>query len=193
MSDARLNGLAEEIRAHRGCGFEPCETCTNPVPGEGSASAELMFVGEAPGKREDLEGRPFVGAAGKLLTELLASIGLSREDVFITNVLKGRPPGNRDPRPDEVAHSWPWLEEQVALVEPALLVPLGRHALGRFVEGVKVSEVHGTVVRDPAGRALLPLFHPAVALYARARRDELFADFARIPDALAEARTISAR
>jgi len=145
-----------------------------------------MFIGEAPGKREDLEGRPFIGAAGKLLSELLASIGLQREDVFITNVLKARPPENRDPRPDEVAHSWPWLEQQVGLVGPKLLIPLGRHAMGRFVEGgVRISDVHGTVVRDEAGRAILPLFHPAVALYARARRDELFADFARIPAALA--------
>jgi uracil-DNA glycosylase family 4 len=184
---ARLDALAQEIRGHRGCGFEPCETCTHPVPGEGSATAELMFVGEAPGKKEDLEGRPFIGAAGKLLSELLASIGLAREDVFITNVLKARPPDNRDPKPGEVDHSWPWLEAQVAIIRPRLLIPLGRHAMGRFVTGHKISEVHGTVLRDEAGRAILPLFHPAVALYARARRDELFADFARIPAALAEA------
>jgi DNA polymerase len=182
---AELDALAEEIRSHRGCGFEPCETCTNPVPGEGNADAELMFVGEAPGKQEDLKGRPFVGAAGRLLGELLGSIGLDRDDVFITNVLKARPPRNRDPRPDEVAHSWPWLERQVAIVAPKLIVPLGRHALARFVPGLKISEVHGTVVHDEGGTPYLPLFHPAVALYARERRDELFADFARLPGALA--------
>jgi uracil-DNA glycosylase len=178
-----LEAVAEEIRAHRGCGFEPCETCLHPVPGEGSPTAEVMFVGEAPGAREDKEGRPFVGAAGKLLSELLASIGLEREDVFITNVLKARPPGNRDPRTDEVAHSWPWLEAQLAIIEPRLVVPLGRHALNRFVPGAKISQVAGTLV-EHEGRHYFPLLHPAVALYARKRREELLADIGRLPEAL---------
>lgn len=180
----RLDALADEIRAHRGCGFEPCETCTHPVPGEGSASAELMFIGEAPGRKEDLEGRPFIGAAGKLLAELLASIDLAREDVFITNVLKARPPKNRDPRPAEVEHSRPWLDAQLAVLEPKLLVPLGCHALDRFVAGLKISEVSGTLIEHD-GRRFFPLLHPAVALYARERRSELFADIAKLPDTLA--------
>jgi uracil-DNA glycosylase family 4 len=178
-----LEAVAEEIRAHRGCGFEPCETCLHPVPGEGSPTAEVMFVGEAPGAREDKEGRPFVGAAGRLLAELLASIGLEREDVFITNVLKARPPDNRDPRPDEVAHSWPWLEAQLDIIRPRLVVPLGRHALNRFVPGAKISQVAGTLV-EHEGRHYFPLLHPAVALYARRRRDELLSDIGRLPEAL---------
>lgn len=180
-----LERIAEEIRAHRGCGFEPCETCANPVPGEGSPDARVVFVGEAPGAQEDKTGRPFVGGAGKLLSELLGSIDLAREDVFITNVLKARPPKNRDPRPAEVEHSRPWLEAQLAVIEPELLVPLGRHALGRFVPGLKISEVHGTLI-EHEGRRYFPLLHPAVALYARERRSELLDDFAKLPAALAD-------
>lgn len=182
----RLEALAEEIRAHRGCGFEPCETCTNPVPGEGSATAQVLFVGEAPGRHEDLKGRPFVGAAGRLLDELLGSVGLARSDVFITNVLKARPPKNRDPRADEVAHSWPWLEAQAALIRPRLIVPLGRHALARFLPDAKISADHGTV-RAREDQLYFPLLHPAAALYARELRQTLFDDFARLPAALAEA------
>jgi DNA polymerase len=187
--EKRLEALHAEIRAHRGCGFEPCETCANPVPGEGSASAGIMIVGEAPGAREDEQGRPFVGASGKLLDELLESIGLTRGDVYITNVLKARPPGNRDPRADEVAHSWPWLEAQLEIVGPDLLVPLGRHALRRFAPKLKVSQARGKLVRDDAGRAIFPLLHPAVALRARDRRAELFDDIAGLPAALDEAGT----
>lgn len=181
---AELERIAEEIRTHRGCGFEPCETCANPVPGEGNADARIVFVGEAPGAQEDKTGRPFVGGAGRLLSELLESIDLAREDVFITNVLKARPPKNRDPRPAEVEHSRPWLEAQLAVIEPELLVPLGRHALGRFVGGLKISEVHGTLI-EHEGRRYFPLLHPAVALYARERRSELFDDIAKLPAALA--------
>lgn len=180
-----LERIAEEIRAHRGCGFEPCETCANPVPGEGSPDARVVFVGEAPGAQEDKTGRPFVGGAGKLLSELLGSIDLAREDVFITNVLKARPPKNRDPKPAEVEHSRPWLEAQLAVIGPELLVPLGRHALGRFVPGLKISEVHGTLI-EHEGRRYFPLLHPAVALYARERRSELLDDFAKLPAALAD-------
>ena len=170
-----LEALAAEIRAHRGCGFEPCETCTNPVPGEGSPVAEVMLVGEAPGAKEDETGRPFVGAAGRLLDALLAEAGLARADVFITNVVKARPPGNRDPRAAEVAHSLPWLEAQLALIQPRLLVPLGRHALARFAADAKISEVHGQVVeRD--GRRLFPMYHPAAALRNPRLRETLSED-----------------
>jgi uracil-DNA glycosylase family 4 len=179
-----LAELHEEIRAHAGCGFEPCEGATRMVPGEGSASAEVMFVGEAPGANEDEQGRPFVGRAGQLLDELLAEAGLDRGAVYITNVLKARPPRNRDPRPDEVAHSMPWLERQLELVAPRLVVPLGRHALVHFVPAAKISALHGRVVH--AGRwALYPMYHPAAALRSRALRETLFADARRLPEALA--------
>jgi len=161
---ARLAAIAEEIRAHAGCGFEPCSTCTTLVPGEGSATARIVLVGEAPGAREDAVGLPFVGAAGKVLDGLLDSAGLSRADVFITNVVKARPPGNRDPRADEVAHHWPWLERQLEVISPALIVPLGRHALKRFAPAARIGEVHGTRL-EAGGRALFPLYHPAAALH----------------------------
>ena len=154
MGHRTLDQIAAEILAHKDadCGFEPCATCTNMVPGEGSATAEVMFIGEAPGKNEDLQGRPFVGQAGKLLDRLIESIGMTREDVFIANVLKGRPPGNRDPLPGEAEHHWPWLEEQIAAVDPKLIVLLGRHAMKRFLPHLRIGEAHGQVqdARRPA-------------------------------------------
>src|SRR5213078_1201098 len=147
---AELDAIAEEICTHTPCGFEPCETCTHFVPGEGSAEARIVIVGEAPGASEDKAGRPFVGRAGKLLDQLLAEAGIAREEAFITNVVKARPPGNRDPRADEVAHHWPWLERQLAVIRPELLVPLGRHALARFAPGARIGDVHGERV-EPVG------------------------------------------
>ena len=158
-----LDAIAEEIRDHVPCGFAICEQATNLVPGEGSATAAVVLVGEAPGAREDESGRPFVGGAGKLLDRLLEEAGLERSDVFITNVVKARPPGNRDPKSDEVAHHLPWLEAQLEVIAPKLIVPLGRHALARFVPDVKITQAHGSVLeRD--GRTLFPMFHPAAAL-----------------------------
>ena len=154
------------------------------VPGEGDPNAEIMIVGEAPGKNEDEQGRPFVGRAGKLLDELLAEAGLERADVFITNVVKARPPGNRDPRADEVAHHMPWLEAQLALIRPRLVVPLGRHALAHF-SASKISEVHGTEVTE-RGRALFPLYHPAAALYNQSLRGTLFEDARTLGRAVSE-------
>lgn len=187
----RLAALAEEIRAHKdaGCGFEPCETCTQLVPGEGPATASVVIVGEAPGATEDRQGRPFVGNAGRLLDGLLAEAGLRRDDVFITNVVKARPPGNRDPRAPEVAHHWPWLEQQLALIEPALLVPLGRHALARFAPDAKISAAHGTVIEANGDLPrLFPLYHPAAALHNPKLRDTLIADAQALGRALAERR-----
>jgi uracil-DNA glycosylase family 4 len=145
------------------------------VPGEGSPTADVMLVGEAPGASEDEQGRPFVGRSGRLLDELLAAAGLDREHVYITNVVKARPPGNRDPRADEVAHHMAWLEVQLALVQPRLVVTLGRHALSHFTHGAKISEVHGTVLRE-RGRALFPMYHPAAALRSTAVRAAAFED-----------------
>jgi DNA polymerase len=144
------------------------------VPGEGDPDAEVMVVGEAPGRHEDEQGRPFVGRAGKLLDELLAEAGLEREQVFITNVFKARPPGNRDPRAAEVAHHMEWLETQLALIRPRVVVPLGRHALRHFSDA-KIADVHGTAL-EAGGRTLFPLYHPAAAMYNQSLRATLFAD-----------------
>src|SRR5919206_1524968 len=187
-SNQDLQALREEIRNHGGCGFEPCETATNMVPGEGSPTAEVMVVGEAPGASEDKQGRPFVGRAGRLLDQLLAEAGLERDGVYITNVLKARPPENRDPRADEVAHSMPWLEQQLALVQPRLVIPLGRHALAHFAPEAKISEAHGHLLYARE-RALFPMYHPAAALHAKGLRETLFADARRLPAALDEVRS----
>jgi uracil-DNA glycosylase family 4 len=159
-----LDAIAAEIREHVPCGFEICEQATNLVPGEGSATAPVVIVGEAPGANEDAQGRPFVGRAGAILDELLEVAGLAREAVFITNVVKARPPGNRDPRADEVAHHLPFLDAQLEVIRPRLLVPLGRHALKRFAPGTAIAEVHGHVVQRD-GRTLFPMYHPAAALH----------------------------
>jgi uracil-DNA glycosylase family 4 len=180
---AKLDAIAEEIRGHRPCGFECCEAATNLVPGEGSPEAAVVIVGEAPGANEDKQGRPFVGAAGRTLAGLLEEAGLVREDVFITNVVKGRPPKNRDPRAEEVAHSWPWLEAQLAAIEPQLVVPLGRHALARFAPDLKIAEVHGTAV-DGGGHRLFPMYHPAAAIYNRSLAGTLQEDARRLGEHL---------
>jgi uracil-DNA glycosylase len=178
-----LDGIAKEIREHVPCGFEICEQATNLVPGEGSPTADVVLVGEEPGASEDRTGRPFVGSAGKLLDRLLEEAGLQREDVFITNVVKARPPGNRDPKADEVAHHLPWLEAQLEILSPRLLIPLGRHALKRFAPDVKITETHGRVLeRD--GRMLFPMFHPAAALRNPKLRETLHADARALREAL---------
>jgi DNA polymerase len=180
-----LDALHDEIRSHRGCGFEPCETCTNMVPGDGSATAAVMLVGEAPGRSEDEQGRPFVGRAGRLLDELLGAAGLEREDVYITNVVKARPPNNRDPRAGEVAHCMPWLEAELALIQPRVVVPLGRHALAHFTRGARISEVHGTEITE-RGRTLFPLYHPAAAFHNQSLKETMFADARALGAALSE-------
>lgn len=172
---AALDAIAAEIRAHSGCGQEPCETALQLVPGEGDPEAAVVVIGEAPGAAEDKAGRPFVGRAGKLLDQLLEEAGLARESVFITNVVKARPPGNRDPRPAEVEHHLPWLLAQLDVIEPQLLVTLGRHALSHFAPDLKISQVHGQVLeRD--GRRLFPMLHPAAALHRPPLRETLSED-----------------
>jgi uracil-DNA glycosylase len=180
---ALLDAIAQEVLDHVPCGFEVCEQATNLVPGEGSATASVVLVGEAPGASEDRTGRPFVGSAGKLLDRLLEEAGLDREAVFITNVVKARPPGNRDPRADEVAHHLPWLEAQLEVIRPTLIVPLGRHALGRFAPDLKITQAAGRVIeRD--GRTLFPMLHPAAALRNRDLRETLFSDARALREAL---------
>ena len=167
-----MNELRDEIVAHGGCGYEPCETATRMVPGDGNPDAAVVFVGEAPGKTEDELGRPFMGRAGKLLDELLAEAGVVRADVWITNVVKARPPKNRDPKAPEIAHWMPFLERELELIQPQLIVPLGRHALKHFAPEAKIGEVHGTLFD---GR-LFPLYHPAAAMYNQTLKATLFED-----------------
>ena len=181
-----LARIAREIREHD-CDEEICAAATNAVPGEGNPDARVMLVGEAPGAAEDREGRPFVGSAGRFLAELLALAGLTREDVFVTNVLKHRPPGNRNPRAAEVAHALPWLEAQLDVVDPELVVPMGRHALLVFAPDAKISDVHGTEI-SAAGRRVFPLFHPAAALHRVALRETLREDARRLGELLAAKR-----
>jgi uracil-DNA glycosylase len=175
-----LDTIAEEILGHRPCDSEPCMTCTNLVAGEGNPKAAIVLVGEAPGASEDREGRPFVGSAGKLLDKLLAEAGLEREDVFITNVLKARPPGNRNPRKAEVEHNRPWLDAQLDAIDPELIVLLGKHALDALAPGHKITQVHGKPL-EHEGRRFFPVFHPAAALRTKPLREQLHADFAKLP------------
>ncbi|MBU1019306.1 MAG: uracil-DNA glycosylase [Patescibacteria group bacterium] len=165
-----------------------CEGRTNSVPGAGSAKAQIMFIGEGPGKDEDLKGEPFVGAAGKFLNELLASINLEREDVYIANVVKCRPPGNRDPFPEEIEACWPYLESQIEAIQPELIVTLGRHSMERFLPGLKISQAHGKAKRykgiDGGKQVYYPMYHPAVALYNGSYRGVLTEDMQRVPKLL---------
>jgi len=175
-----LAEVAKRIAACEQCKFYPGQ---NPVPGEGNPDAEILFVGEAPGKKENETGRPFVGAAGQFLAEMLESIGLTREDVFIANTLKYRPPENRDPEPAEIAYQLPFLKKQIAIIQPKLICFLGRHAMSALLPnlGKTISQVHGELL-DVGNQAYLPLYHPAAALYNGGMRSTLLADFARIPE-----------
>jgi uracil-DNA glycosylase family 4 len=159
---------------------ELAETATQLVFGDGNPDADLVFIGEAPGKNEDLQGIPFVGAAGKFLNEMLEMIGLKRGDIYITNIVKYRPPNNRDPHPDEKSDFMPYLESQLEVIQPKLTVTLGRHSLNCFLPDLQISKVHGQPKRFK-GRVYLPLFHPAAALYNGAMRQTLIDDFASIP------------
>ena len=181
---ASLEDLRELMGDCRRCDL--WRTRTKLVFGVGDPHARVMFVGEAPGKNEDLQGEPFVGAAGKFLDELLAHAGLRRDQVYIANVLKSRPPNNRDPEPDEIEACAPFLREQIRLVDPDMLVTLGNFAT-KFVLRTQtgITRLHGTV--QQAGRfRVLPIFHPAAAIYDRTKRDDLFADFEVLRALLAE-------
>jgi uracil-DNA glycosylase len=158
---------------------------TQLVFGDGSPDADLVFVGEAPGKSEDEQGLPFVGAAGRFLNEMLESIGMKRPDVYITNIVKYRPPNNRDPYPDEKAAFLPFLKEQLAVIKPKLVVTLGRHSMEVLLPGLKISECHGQPKRYQ-GQVYMPLFHPAAALYNNSMKQTLIDDFAKIPRVLAK-------
>ena len=188
---AALEVIAGEVRTCTRCRLH--ETRTQAVPGEGDPSTEVVLVGEGPGMNEDRLGRPFVGRAGDLLVRLLGSIGWRREDVFITNVVKCRPPENRDPEPDEIAACEPFLRRQLAVLDPAVVVTLGRHSMGRFMPGSRISQVHGTMRPvDPATGAqdalVFAMYHPAAALRTPAIERESYADIAQVPTALIASR-----
>jgi uracil-DNA glycosylase family 4 len=150
------------------------------VFGDGAANADIVFIGEAPGKNEDEQGKPFVGAAGRFLSEMLEMIQLKREDIYITNIVKYRPPNNRDPLPSEKDEWLPYLQEQLAIIKPKLIVTLGRHSMDVLLPGLKISQVHGKPKRYK-DHVYLPLFHPAAALYNGGMRQTLIDDFALIP------------
>lgn len=186
-----LEMIAAEVRVCTNCRLH--QTRTKAVPGEGDPDTEVVFVGEGPGFNEDREGRPFIGRAGDLLVKLLASIGWRREDVFITNVVKCRPPDNRDPQPDEIAACAPFLRRQLEVLDPAVVVTLGRFSMGTFMPGARISQVHGTVRPvDPATGAnaalVFAMYHPAAALRTQAIERESYADIAAVPVALIDSR-----
>ncbi|MEK7096222.1 MAG: uracil-DNA glycosylase [Patescibacteria group bacterium] len=164
---------------------ELAKSSTQLVFGDGDPDAELVFIGEAPGKNEDIQGLPFVGAAGKFLNEMLEAIGLKRTDVYITNIVKYRPPENRDPLPDEKAAFLPVLRSQLLVIKPKIVVTLGRHSMECLLPGLQISNCHGQPKRYK-GQVYLPLFHPAAALYNGSMRQTLIDDFMKIPPILAK-------
>jgi uracil-DNA glycosylase len=178
----QLDKIAKSIVEQKICP-ELAKGATQLVFGEGNADAEIVFVGEAPGKSEDEQGLPFVGAAGRFLNEMLEMIGLKRSDVYITNIVKYRPPNNRDPLPEEKAAFLPFLKAQLEIIKPKIVATLGRHSMNCFLPDLSISIVHGQPKRL-AGQVYLPLFHPAAALYNGGMRQTLIDDFARIPDIL---------
>lgn len=188
---AALDEIAAEVRACTRCRLS--QTRTRAVPGEGHPDTEVVFVGEGPGQTEDQQGRPFVGRAGELLVKLISTLGWRRSEVFITNIVKCRPPGNRDPEPDEIAACAPYLERQLRVLDPAVVVTLGRFSMGHFRPGERITQIHGTHAPAPehtGARAALAyaLFHPAAALRSTDVERQSYADIAGLPKVLQLAR-----
>jgi uracil-DNA glycosylase family 4 len=180
---SELTNLCEEIKACQNCILS--QGRTNAVPGEGPEDADIMFIGEGPGFHEDRQGRPFVGAAGNYLNELLEKINLSRQDVYITNVVKCRPPGNRDPQAAEIEACRPYLDTQIDLIRPRLIITLGRFSMQRYFPGASISRIHGQPKR--VGNVIYyPMFHPAAALHQPRWRSLLEEDILKIPDLLSK-------
>ena len=185
-AEQKLEKLAKRIKVCTLC--ELHRSRTEAVPGEGPAQAEIMFIGEGPGASEDKQGRPFVGASGKFLDQLLEQAGVTRTDIFITNVVKCRPPGNRDPLPDEVdICTSNYLQHQIEIVNPSIIVTLGRHSMGLFFKGAKITQIHGQM-RKVDDRFVIAMFHPAAALHQLSLKETIMADFAKLPELLKEAR-----
>jgi uracil-DNA glycosylase family 4 len=181
-----LEAIAAQVAVCTKC--ELYKGRTHAVPGEGPTHAEIMFIGEGPGANEDKQGRPFVGASGKFLDELLAQAGVTRSDVFITNVVKCRPPGNRDPQPIEVETCTSnYLDNQIKIVNPSIIVTLGRHSMSKFIPDAKITQIHGQM-QKVGKRFVIPMFHPAAALHQVRFRPMLLEDFAKLPELLKEAR-----
>ena len=180
-----LGELNAQVHACRACPLGM--TRTRAVPGEGPVDAEIMLIGEAPGYYEDQQGRPFVGAAGQFLEQLLASIGLKRTDGFIANVVKCRPPNNRDPLPEEIGSCSQWLDKQIEIVQPKVIVTLGRYSMARFFPGVAISRIHGQP-KKVGDTWVMPMYHPAAALHQGSLRRTIEEDFKKIPGVLEQAR-----
>lgn len=187
---SRAEDLSSRVRTCERCPL--AETRTNAVPGEGPLNAEVLLIGEAPGMNEDKQGRPFVGQAGQFLEELLAAAGLKRQEVYICNVLKCRPPANRDPAPDEIAACGDYLDEQIEMVDPLVVVTLGRFSMAKWFSGQTISRIHGTV-KEADGRFVVPMFHPAAALHQQNLRPTILNDFRMVPAVLERARRLRAR
>jgi uracil-DNA glycosylase family 4 len=184
---SELSELYQQVAACLKC--EIAKTRTRAVPGEGAENADIMFIGEAPGWHEDQQGRPFVGPAGQFLDKLLASIGLKREQVYITNVIKTRPPNNREPLPTEIHNCRPYLERQIEIIHPKMIVTLGRYSMEMFFPGKSISKIHGTAQkRDNV--IYYAMYHPAAALHQQSLRQAIEADMLKIPKLLAEAKNI---
>ncbi len=187
MTKADIERQLEQIKADiidKNVCPDLAKTATQLVFGDGNPAARVVFIGEAPGKNEDEQGLPFVGAAGKFLNEMLALIDMDRDDIYITNIVKYRPPNNRDPLPEEKEAFWPYLLAQLKVIDPDIVVTLGRHSMEYFLPSAKISQVHGQPKRIPFGDhkiIILPLFHPAAALYNGSMRQTLIDDFTRIP------------
>jgi DNA polymerase len=185
-----LTDLYREIALCRKC--EIARSRTRVVPGEGAENAEIMFIGEAPGFNEDQQGRPFVGAAGQFLEQLLASVNLSRQQVYIGNVIKCRPPNNRDPLPIEISNCRPWIERQVQLISPKIIVTLGRYSMAMYFPGKTITKIHGTAqTRD--GVTYFAMYHPAAALHQAGLREDIIRDMQKLPGILAEIKEKAAR
>jgi len=180
---SELTDLYAEVARCTRCALS--QSRINAVPGEGPENAAVMFIGEAPGFHENQQGRPFVGAAGKFLDELLASIDLRREDVYICNVIKCRPPGNRDPLPEEIEACQPFLDRQIALVRPRIVITLGRYSMARYFPNATISQIHGRP-RKMGGVIYYPMYHPAAALHQPRYRADIESDMLRIPQLLTE-------
>lgn len=185
---SRIMALKNEIIEQKICS-DLAAGATQLVMGDGNLDSQIVFIGEAPGKNEDLQGKPFVGASGKFLDEMLTSVGLNRSDIYITNIVKYRPPNNRDPLPDEKRSFWPYLMRQLEIINPTVIVTLGRHAMDCFIPGAKISVDHGRprkvqLHRDGAeyNWLVMPLYHPAAALYNGSMRQTLMDDFQKVKD-----------
>lgn len=180
---AQLQKLTDDIRVKNICP-ELAAQATNLVVGDGNLDADIVFIGEAPGKNEDEQGLPFVGAAGKFLNEMLAAADMNRNDVYITNIVKYRPPENRDPTPDEKKAFWPYLLKQLQIIQPKVVITLGRHSMEYFLPDMKISQIHGEAKRIKFGDdhlVIIPLYHPAAALYNGSLRQTLIDDFLTVP------------